>query len=322
MQSSDREAVRGSCDGSSGTGQDGRRHAYERSWEHDGIRVIECRDCGFKHQDPIPSLAWVEEFYRTTYFQKVVPDWTEKQLADRVFMETVYRDKIETLEELLPRSARRILDVGCGNGLFLAYCRGRGWTTIGIEPSPAGGYARDTLGLDVIGEMYEAATLPHDKRVDAVHVAGFLEHVRDPRALIRKCREFLAPGGVLCIDHGLDFNPFQLTAVESRGVPRWWIRPEHISYFDMDELSRFLEREGFRVLRTLSDFPIDAFLLMGIDYVSEPELGQLAHQYRVRFEQALVLTGRDELRRRLCQALASVGVARSVYVFARPKDGH
>lgn len=303
---------------------DGRIHSFERFWEHNGIRIIECRECGFKHQDPIPSLSWAEEFYSTSYFQKVVVGWTEKQLADRVFLETVFRDKVDALQEILPDRARRILDVGCGNGLFLAYCRDRGWMTLGIEPSPAGDYARDVLGLEIIREMYERVTLDPHKKADAVHFAGFLEHVRDPRALLKKCRDFLAPGGVLCIDHGLDFNPFQLAAVEHLHIPLWWIQPEHINYFNMEELHGFLTREGFEVLRTMSDFPIDAFLLMGINYVTEPELGKLAHRYRVQFEQALVQTGRDHMRRKICQALAAMGVARSVYVFVRPRSetGH
>ena len=142
--------------------------------------------------------------------------------------------------------------------------------------------------------------------------------------LLEKCRKFLAPGGVLCIDHGLDFNPFQLTAVEHLHVPPWWIQQEHINYFTMEELHNFLSREGFEVLRTMSDFPIDAFLLMGVNYVTDPELGKLAHRYRVQFEQALIQTGRDHVRRKICQALASVGIARSVYVFVRPTNetGH
>jgi len=52
----------------------------------------------------------------------------------------------------------RLLDIGCGHGLFLSAARKATWTTLGIDyPSAATRHAHDELGLDIVESDFLAA---------------------------------------------------------------------------------------------------------------------------------------------------------------------
>jgi hypothetical protein len=93
--------------------------------------------------------------------------------------------------------------------------------------------------------------------------------------------------------------------------------PDHINYFDFKSLSTLLKRLGFEVIYSQTDFPMELFLLMGDDYVGNKEIGNKCHQKRVNFEMAVP----GELRRRIYQALAEVGLGRVCIIFARLTKG-
>lgn len=114
-----------------------------------------------------------------------------------------------------------------------------------------------------------------------------------------------------------DFSEIQLAAHKQLGKEAWWTAiPDHINYFDFQSLHSLLERMGVEVIYSQGDFPMELFLLMGDDYVGNPEVGSRCHQRRVRFEMAIP----DELRRRIYRALAEVGVGRDCLVFGRLRE--
>jgi 2-polyprenyl-3-methyl-5-hydroxy-6-metoxy-1,4-benzoquinol methylase len=84
----------------------------------------------------------------------------------------------------VPASARRVVDVGCGSGLFGALLRSQGKTVIGIEPDwelARLARARLNLILPLSGEQgLNALRTP----VDCVVLADVLEHTSPPQRLL------------------------------------------------------------------------------------------------------------------------------------------
>ena len=69
---------------------------------------------------------------------------------------------------------------------------------------------------------------------------------------------------------------------------RWWVVvPDHISYFNFENVPPILERLGFCIEDTMGDYPMEFFLLMGRDYISQPELGRACHLERVELEMSM-----------------------------------
>lgn len=89
----------------------------------------------------------------------------------------------------------RLLDVGCGNGAFLARATDMGWRAQGCEIDPKAVITCRGIHMDVIegdafhpsldGEIFDVITMSH-----------VIEHVADQRALLRRVHALLRPGGM------------------------------------------------------------------------------------------------------------------------------
>ncbi len=98
----------------------------------------------------------------------------------------------------VPAAARRVLDVGCGNGSFGALLRHqRGCTVWGLEPFPAAAAeARARLDHVVCAPFDFLAPLPR-RSFDAVVFNDVLEHLVEPEAALALARELLGPRGAI-----------------------------------------------------------------------------------------------------------------------------
>ena len=84
-------------------------------------------------------------------------------------------------------------------------------------------------------------------------------------------------------------------------------------------LKNLLERCGYRIVRAVSSFPLEMFLLMGDVYVGNPEAGKSCHRRRVLFESLMRKYGKSEKLQRLYAALADLDLGRQVVVYATPE---
>ena len=298
------------------------RHEGPVLYSASGYDLINCRRCGFKHIVPLPSPDELDAIYREQYYTKEKPRYIEHYREDIEWWNLVYDGWLDTLEELVPRHRRRLLDIGCGPGLFLKRAGERGWETLGIEPSSRAAAHARSLGLNVLEESFSddlASTLAD---FGAVAMTEVLEHVPDPEAMLRAARSVLASGGVLFVLVPNDDNPFQKAAMEALGKTPWWFAPpHHINYFNRNSLARLVERCGYQVEVCEGTFPIDIFLLMGDDYIGNDTKGRRCHGKRMLFETHLARAGMGELRQNIYRALIDLDIGREVAVFARRTDG-
>ena len=150
----------------------------------------------------------------------------------------------------LPAEKRgRLVDVGCGNGRFLARMRDLGWEVLGVEPDPeAARVARERFGLTVIPSTLEEAKLP-EASVDAVTMNHVIEHVPDPIGLLAECRRILRPGGtVVVVTPNLQSLGCRVFKADWRGYEI----PRHLVIFSSKALRLCAERAGLTInsLRT------------------------------------------------------------------------
>jgi 2-polyprenyl-3-methyl-5-hydroxy-6-metoxy-1,4-benzoquinol methylase len=100
---------------------------------------------------------------------------------------------------LVPTTARRVLDVGCGAGRLGEALKGRQQAAVvGIELNEAAAaQARQRLNQVLEGDV-ECISLPFAPGAfDAIVCGDILEHLREPERLLRRAREWLAPDGRL-----------------------------------------------------------------------------------------------------------------------------
>ncbi|HEY4077737.1 MAG TPA: methyltransferase domain-containing protein [Rhizomicrobium sp.] len=254
--------------------------------------IIECFDCGFRHVLPLPELGELScDETGTTH--------PLHASEDQPWFELAHNDRLEIFEKLLAPTRRRILDVGRDSALFLKTARARGWDGHSINGAFSVEIAK-TLGQH-----------------DVVMLTGLLQHAPHPAATLELARSLMDAGGVLCVSVPNDFSPLQIAARGALGLGDWWLATDRLNYFDFDSLCALLERQDMKVVERTTVFPMEAFLMMGENYIDDGALGRACHNKRKRFDMALEAAGLKETRRELYRALARLGIGREAVVIAR-----
>jgi SAM-dependent methyltransferase len=220
---------------------------YGRDRLHDlpgEFRVVRCRQCGLIYLNPRPISGEIGRYYPADYHPYVAPVRAGQHRVSRWDQRYGLYKRLRAVAAL--QTGRRLLDVGCGSGDFIAFAREQGWQVQGVELSEsAAASCRDRLGLPVVTGDLHAAALPAGQ-LDVVTLWNVFEHLFDPAATLVEIRRILVPGGLLVMavpDAGsLDARIFG---------PRWagYDVPRHLYTFDRLTLSRMLSQAGFKVVR-------------------------------------------------------------------------
>ena len=155
---------------------------------------------------------------------------------------------------LLP-PVETIVDVGCGEGRFLAEARGKCRSGMGMDADPERLRAARDRGASVVRADIESGELPC-RALAAAACLDVIEHVRDPGALIGRIGRSLRPGGVLLISTP---NIRYWTRIVARllggSFPRTSSRPGaendggHLHYFTVGDMVALLSASGFTARR-------------------------------------------------------------------------
>ncbi len=299
----------------------------------DGPAEIRTHDLGFKQAWPRPSAEDLREFYADGFYDSEYPAYLSQMESDRPFWDATWSLRRSLLETALPLCRRRFLDIGASGGFLLDHFQQHGWQVAGIEPSRAAvRWAKEKFDIDVFcGELLdypvpisvgtsEETSKDEAPLFDAIHCAQVFEHVLDPVASIARVSELLAPGGVAFIEVPNDFNAFQEVARKDLNKPSWWVAPRvHLNYFDAESLSGVLSAHGMEEEDRLASFPMELFLLMGEDYVGDPERGSVCHAKRMRFEETLFAQGASDTLLQFYRALGNASLGRTIGILARKR---
>ena len=171
---------------------------------------------------------------------------------------------------LVPASARRIVDVGCGRGeLGRALKAARpGVEVRGVEPmAEAAERARAVLD-DVMVAGAEAPLPSAWPRPDCVIFADVLEHLVDPWAVLRAYHALLLPEGTLVVSiPNVRHRSVMAPLLHGRWdyVPAGVLDRTHLRFFSRQTAVELIEGAGFRVKRVerVIDMPPTGFLRRG-----------------------------------------------------------
>jgi len=163
---------------------------------------------------------------------------------------------IEPLLKALPAGSS-VLDLGCGNGTFLALFRGRGWKLFGTDFSPTGiAIARENFP-DIQFFLADSTSptaeiLARVGSVDVVLSTEVIEHLYDPRGFLRNAHQLLKPGGKLVLStpyHGYFKNlMLALTGKLDQHFTVLWDHG-HIKFWSRKTLTHALKEAGFAEIK-------------------------------------------------------------------------
>jgi SAM-dependent methyltransferase len=205
----------------------------------DEFGFVRCRGCGLLRLSPRPEAAALETLYGEGFLASAVDRVTvENELRDPTF---AYRRQV--LEQHTDR--RSIVEIGCGDGNFLAFLERVGWAVTGTElTTQSVDLVRRKHGIAVHEGAFTDLGFP-DAAFDSIGMYHVLEHVYDPLPVITEVGRTLKRGGIFHV---------QIPHVEGiegsiAGKYFWALAtPRHAYLYGRGTLSRLLANGGLRVL--------------------------------------------------------------------------
>jgi SAM-dependent methyltransferase len=263
--------------------------------------------CGFAFVSPIEDrrglifdqpVASQPHLLTSTNLRDMIGLWECRRLPLADDWEAVRHNAVQALARLerWRRPPGRLLDAGCGWGLFLSVARERGWEVTGLEPlAGLAIFARAHFQLAVVTDVLRPGTFAADG-FDAITAFQVFEHLPEPSGMLDRLWHCLRPGGVLLLEvPNMDTWSVQLLRRHHRHFVI-----DHVNFFGPATLRAFLERRGFQVLDTFRPTRSLSCRHLLVDWLAlfapataKPllqRLGQRLHGHRVRLNFGDIVT--------------------------------
>jgi 2-polyprenyl-3-methyl-5-hydroxy-6-metoxy-1,4-benzoquinol methylase len=278
---------------------------------------------GFLQVSPIPNVAELNLYYAQKYYQNpTVATYSLSYSEDELQLQ-IEACKItnQLFEVQFPNANKSLYDIGCGEGFFMNGLMNCGWDVYGVDYSIAGieKHNPSVLPFVNIGDAISdvEACIYSKRRFNLVNLGNVLEHVTDPILLLEKIQKLLLPDGILRIVVPNDYSQLQELLQQQGSLDYEWVHPpDHLSYFNFDNLPKLLEATGFKVVNMLADFPIEFFLAnKHSNYIKDRSKGKDAHLSRVMLSKLIHQRGLDKYIK-WSEGLAAAGIGRTCIAFA------
>lgn len=194
------------------------------------FNIVKCQKCGLVYLNPRPDDEELKKYYPVTYYERVVNKIEEENLNERYEFISYFKH------------TGKILDVGCGNGLFLNFMKEKGWEVYGVEVSKmACNFAKEKFNLEVYNSDLINADLKGGS-FDLITMYDVLEHIPNINENLKRVYELLKTDGVF-IANVPNFNSLQRIT-----FGKYWCHldiPRHFYHFTSLTLKKILENNNF-----------------------------------------------------------------------------
>jgi 2-polyprenyl-3-methyl-5-hydroxy-6-metoxy-1,4-benzoquinol methylase len=222
--------------------------------------IARCQACGYIFDNPRPTLDELIDFYSR-------PSQYDSWLNEIFVRDRLWKRRLDCLRST--RKAGSLLDVGTGIGQFLALARNFYTSVSGTEVSSvAVQIAKEKYNLDLYQGTIETLRGQVFDNITLFHV---LEHVSDPKSVLKTCHSLLSQGGILVVAVPNEVTSLRASLkrilaraglrkqrqVGKFGLPRTSLEPHsvevHLSHFTPKVLHRLLRATGFSILENTLD---------------------------------------------------------------------
>lgn len=230
-----------------------------RECEYSEGRILLCGNC---------ALQWAQ--YRDNFKEcgtlKILDGSVFKEMNTRYLARgsiarperySPYKSFFKFMSTRNPQKRLRILDVGCGNGVFLQECLRRGHDALGVEANAA---LRSTIPADIADRIifeYVEKVESFGEPFDVITFWDSFEHLRSGFKLLEKLRCHLKKGGVIYLRVNNNRDIFNFAALFTLrlfpDIGKKMLRicfgfPHHAWNFSREGMANLLKRNGWKII--------------------------------------------------------------------------
>jgi 2-polyprenyl-3-methyl-5-hydroxy-6-metoxy-1,4-benzoquinol methylase len=224
--------------------------------EHGAIGVSQCLGCLLIYTSP--RLRSPEQVYwgdASLYYEEARLIFDGKARHHR---DPNYLAEIKTVERY--KKAGRFLDVGCNMGMLLRLAMKRGWSCVGVEPSPSLAELAKKHGFPVWNHFLHEVPGSENESFDVVALSDVFEHITEPLPFLQQAARLLKSDGILYVKvPNAKWNILKQGMLGVLGKhPRQglWDAYEHVVHYSEETLRAMLTKGGFRVLKISTEPPV------------------------------------------------------------------
>ena len=208
--------------------------------------ICECQNCNLWFTNPRPTEKNIATYYNN-------PSYISHQDKSKNLTDLVYKTvRKYTLNQKLnwintrQSSKGKLLDYGCGVGLFVKECTNNGWETYGMEPNEkAATYATDNNEVSIIPDF---EGLKKKKKFDVITLFHVLEHIHKLNKTIDILLNRLKKRGILFIAVP-NRESFDATLFKEN-----WAAldvPRHLYHFNKSSMEYLTDKHNCRIVDIL-----------------------------------------------------------------------
>lgn len=211
--------------------------------------LSKCKNCSLVFLNPRPAQQEVLDLYDEEYFEgkgfdQSVDYKTEyfNPSASEIYAQQL---KLREVQMHLKTTSQKpkLLDIGCGYGLFLKTASNLGFEAEGVELcTPIGQATQQRTGFKVhTGPIESVANSLPENHYDVISMIEVIEHLTNPVPVMKALSRCLKPGGAFFIQTG------NIESIQARLAGSSWsyfIFPGHLCYYSPRSLRALFSVSG------------------------------------------------------------------------------
>lgn len=210
------------------------------------FNIVNCESCNFKFTNPRPKESEIGKYYKAESY--ISHTNTSKGVIAKLYhlvRKYTLRGKVQLINSLQPNKGK-LLDIGCGTGMFINSAKEDGWKVFGIEPDEdARKIAEDINGIKVQSEILPSYSKEQFEVITMWHV---LEHIHKINETVEWLNQKLKVNGNLIIA-----VPNHLSKDAEIYQEQWaaYDVPRHLYHFSQETITHLMGNHQFELVQTL-----------------------------------------------------------------------
>ena len=273
-----------------------------------------------------PSEVELNNFYSEKLYQSPTDHSYSYKMQYRPEELTYIENKSKKIYEIVKNVTNKtLLDVGCGEGYVSRFFFDLDYKIKALDYSSFAvkNHNSKVCPFFIAGDVFKNLDLiiESKEKYGIIILNNVIEHVLNPKNVLKKIHNILADDGILVITAPNDFSCLQKELLRKKYIyeRNWLAPPMHLSYFNLETLSNLVEYCGYNIFDYYAEYPIDFDLLVDYtNYVNNKDVGKYSHLKRLRIDNFLCNQSISKVNT-YYKSLADLGAGRDIVIFVKCK---